>query len=123
LLSTLLEKQDEVLRFSSILGIFPVDIDPIETKVLDKGECGGGEFCTGDSGGCREGEVRGIGPAADGEKSFETAVALLEEVELLEGTVDVVAWVVPRVGGVVFVGVGPGVCEEDLTGLRADVGE
>ena len=65
--------------------------------------------------------MRRVGPATDREEYFETAVALLEEVELFEGAVDVVTRVIPGVGGVVLVSVGPGVSEEDFAGLGAHI--
>ncbi len=51
------------------------------------------------------------------------AVAFLEEEELFEAAVEIGADVVPGIGGIVLVGVRPGVREVDLTGFGTDVGE
>lgn len=89
--------------------VLPVDVDAVETELLEEGDGGGGECGAAGGGGGGGGEVGGVGPAADGEEEFEVAVLALEEVELFEAAVEVGAGVVPGVGGVVFVGVGPGV--------------
>jgi hypothetical protein len=72
---------------------------------------------------CRLREVGGVGPAADGEEDFELAVLLLLQEELLQAAVDVGADIVPRVVGIVLVGVGPGVGEVHFAAFRTDVGE
>lgn len=50
---------------------------------------------------CRR-KVGRVGPSSDGEEGLELAVALLQEEELLNATIDVGARVVPGVGGVVL---------------------
>lgn len=65
-------------------------------------------------GGSWGGKVGAVGPAADGEKDLEVAVAALEEVELLETAVEVGSGVVPAVSLPVDVSVGPGIGQIDL---------
>lgn len=92
-------------------------------------------------GGCRLWKVARVGPAADTEDDLQVAVSLLQEVELFDAAVDVVARVVPGIGGIVLVSVRlllvrceaemkrrvrechPWVCQVHFSRLRPDVGE
>lgn len=107
-LSELCEQLDVVLRLRGIGGVLPIDIQAIEAVVLEQLHGGAREGRAAGGGGCRGGEVGGVGPPADGEEGFEVTVAALEEGELFEAAVEVGAGVVPGVGGVVFVCVGWG---------------
>ena len=91
-----------MLAFSCGFRVFPVDVEAVEAEVGDELDGGLGEGLAAGGGGGWEGEVGGVGPAADGEEDFEVAVALFEEEELLDAAVDVGAGVVPGVGGVVL---------------------
>lgn len=51
LTATLLEEENKVLGFSSILGVFPVDVDTIESQVLHELDGSAGKICS--SGSCR----------------------------------------------------------------------
>lgn len=68
LTATLLKEEDEVLGFSGILGVFPVDVDAVETQVLH--ELDGSTGKIGPSSSCRSwlGKVDGISPASNGEE-------------------------------------------------------
>lgn len=109
LAARLLEEQVEVARLGVVLRVLPVDVEPVEAEVLEQlhGRLGEALAAGGRRGG--RGEVGAVGPAADGEQDLEVAVALLEEVELLDAAVDVGADVVPGVARVVLLDVGPAV--------------
>ena len=119
----LTQQQDKVARLLRVGGVLPVDVEAVEAEVLNEFDSGVGKGLAAAVGGGRDGEVGAVGPAADGEEDLEVAAALLQEEELLDAAVDVGARVVPAVGGVVLVGVGPGVGEVDFSRLGADVGE
>lgn len=73
-------------------------------------------------GASRLGEIRGVGPAPDGEQDFQLPVLLLEQEELLDTAVHIGANVVPRIGGVMLLDVGPGVGQVTAS-IRFDITE
>ena len=95
----------------------------VETEVLEDLDCAARKL--GTTLGCRCGlrKVGGVGPAANRQQDLQLAVALFQEVELLCAAVDIGASVIPGVGRVVLVGVGPGVGKIDLARLRSHVGK
>lgn len=74
--SACFEEQDEVGCFGWVLGVFPIDINAIEPEVLDEFYGGRGEFLSAGCAGGGDGEVGGVGPAADGEEDLQGAVLL-----------------------------------------------
>lgn len=108
-----LEEQDHVGGLGGILGVLPVNINTVEAPVLDERDGRLGKVLAVGVGACSRREVCGPGPAANGKHDLELAVGLLELVELLDAAVDVGADVVPRVVGVVLVGVGVGIARVD----------
>jgi hypothetical protein len=66
-------------------------------------------------------ERRGVCPSTDGKKHLEMTMLLLEKVDRLEISIEVLAFIVPRVTGVVDILVGPQIGEEDFAGIGFDV--
>jgi len=98
------EQLDIVTRLRIVLRVLKVDVEPVEAVVCDERDGALDEAGAACRGRDRAGEaaVLGVGPAADREEDLERAVALFEEVQLLEVAVQVgPARVVPRVGPVV----------------------
>lgn len=91
LTATLLEEENKVLSFSSILGVFPVDINTVETQVLYKLDGAAGKLCSSGSRRSRLGKVDRISPTSNGEESLELPVTLLEKEKLFDTAVNVVA--------------------------------
>jgi hypothetical protein len=73
------------------------NIDSIEAKVCYQLNCRGREFLASCVSAGWDGEVDGVGPAANAEKCLHGAVLLLEEIQLLDATVDIVSGVAPAV--------------------------
>lgn len=89
LTATLLEEENEVLGFSGILGVFPVDINTVETQVLHKLDGAAGEFCSSGSRRSGLGKVDRISPTSNGEESLELPVTLLEKEKLFDTAINV----------------------------------
>jgi len=68
-------------------------------------------------------EIRTIRPPTNRQYDLQFPILLLEQEELLHAAVDIVPDIVPGVGWIAFIGVGPGVCEVDFAGVGAHVGE
>ena len=90
------EQISEALALSGIGRIFEVDIDTVETVVLDKLEGTVNEGCPLASIGDKV-EVTSLGvcPTTDGEGDLEVTVLEFEEVQLLQATIEVVPCVIP----------------------------
>ena len=101
-----LEEEDLVGSVGGAGGVLPIDINTVETPVLQEGDSGVGELLAGSIAGSNSGEVGRPGPATDGEDGLKTTVGLLELEELLDATVGVVAGVAPGVTGVVLLKIG-----------------
>jgi hypothetical protein len=95
----------------------------IKTKVLQNLNGAACKLGTTPSRRSRLRKVGRVRPATDGKEDLQLAVLLLLKIQLLRASIDVGANIVPRVGGVVLVGVRPGVGQIDFASLRADVGE
>ena len=87
---------DHVPVIPSLPGILPVDIDTVETVVLDKLEGTVDEGCPLASIGDKV-EVTSLGvcPTTNGEGDLEVTVLEFEEVQLLQATIEVVPCVIP----------------------------
>lgn len=59
-----------------------------------------------------------VGPSADGENKLEVSVLLLQFVDCLEVSVQILPTVVPRIPRVVNFLIGPGIRQENLAGIR-----
>ena len=90
------EQISEALALSGIGRIFEVDIDTVETVVLDELEGTVNEGCPLASIGDKV-EVTSLGvcPTTDGEGDLEVTVLEFEEVQLLQATIEVVPCVIP----------------------------
>ena len=90
------EQISKALALSGIGRIFEVDIDTVETVVLDKLEGTVNEGCPLASIGDKV-EVTSLGvcPTTDGEGDLEVTVLEFEEVQLLQATIEVVPCVIP----------------------------
>ena len=90
------EQISKALALSGIGRIFEVDIDTVETVVLDKLEGTVDEGCPLASIGDKV-EVTSLGvcPTTNGEGDLEVTVLEFEEVQLLQATIEVVPCVIP----------------------------
>lgn len=88
-------------------GILPIDIDPIQPQILHQGDRTLGELGSALGRPDRSGKMIPIAPATNGQHHFHLSIALLEQEQLLDATVYVRPGVVPRIVGVMLVGVGP----------------
>ena len=90
------EQISEALALSGIGRIFEVDIDTVETVVLDELEGTVDEGCPLASIGDKV-EVTSLGvcPTTNGEGDLEVTVLEFEEVQLLQATIEVVPCVIP----------------------------
>lgn len=61
--------------------------------------------------------MRRVGPSTNGQEDLEIAVALLLQEQLLDAPVDVVSHIVPRVIGIVLVGIRPRIGQENLASI------
>ena len=90
------EQISKALALSGIGRIFEVDIDTVETVVLDELEGTVDEGCPLASIGDKV-EVTSLGvcPTTNGEGDLEVTVLEFEEVKLLQATIEVVPCVIP----------------------------
>lgn len=93
------------------MGVLPIDIDAVKAQIKYKlcsrlSESLSSSFCAGRL--CKVGRVS---PATNGNEHFQFPVLFLEQVELLDAAVGIGTLIIPRVGGVVFIGVSPAVCQ------------
>lgn len=65
--ATLLKEEDEVVGFSGILRVFPVDVDAVETQVFHELDSRTSKLCSSGSRRSWLRKVDGIIPATDGE--------------------------------------------------------
>ena len=113
-----MKETDELLGVLGVGGVLPVDVETVETQVLDERHGRGDERV--DLGlrvraGREAGAVR---PPADGEEGLEITVLLLQEEELFHTAVDIwAAGVVPGVGGIVLLEVGVRIGEVTAEGV------
>jgi hypothetical protein len=99
------------------LRVLPVNVDTIESIILDHVHTTGGKVLS-----CRITSTDriqillcvGIGPAANAKKDFEVAILLLEEAELLQGTVQVLPRVGPRVAWKMNLGIGVVIAQSNV---------
>lgn len=68
-------------------------------------------------------EMRGVGPASNGEDDLQVTMLLLELVDRFEVSVEVLAAIAPRITGVMNVGISPWVGKDDFATVGLDVGE
>jgi len=111
----LVQQQQKLLPLLRVLGILPIYIDPIEAQILDQLDAAIREPLAALGRRGRGIEVLllvGIRPPANREQHLEIAVLPLQQVQLLEVAVEIVALVVPRVAVIVDLDVGPGVGED-----------
>ena len=106
-----------------VLWVLPVDIDTIQAEVFQQLDTASGKGATARLCGCWGGEIAGVSPAANGKEQLQISISLLQQVELLDAAVDVVAGVIPRISLVVLFYVAPTVCQVDFACLGTDVGE
>ena len=100
----------------------PININPIKTQILDKINSRSSKCRTARLRAQRTSEIGRISPSTNRQQNLQIPITLLQQEQLLDAAVDIVPLVIPRVGGIVLVGIGPGIREIDLAG-RAHVGE
>ena len=97
----ILEQTDHLGGLFGTVDVFVIDIETVKAEVGHQLHCGGHELAPLGLGGQHGAKVHPVGPSTNGENSLEVAVGLLEEVQLLDVSIDVGAG-----GGVIVAGVG-----------------
>lgn len=117
------KKRYVTARLFFVLRVFVVDVETIEAVIFKQPN--GGRDKLGPQSGVDDDwvELRGVGPASDGEDDLEMTVLLLELVDRFEVSVKVLAAIVPGITGVMNVGISPWVGKDDFTTVGLDVGE
>jgi hypothetical protein len=104
-----------------VFRVLPVHINTIEAIILDHIHATSSKVLprrVTRTNGIKRLLLVGVRPAPNAEQHLEIAVLLLEQAELLEGAVDVLSRVGPRVTGEVDVGVSIVVAEGDVAVRR-----
>jgi len=95
----------------------------IESHILNKINSRRSEFLPSRIRGSGLREIRTIRPSTNRQYDLQFPILLLEKEKLFHAAVDVVADIVPGIGWIAFIGVGPGVRQIDFAGVGAHVGE
>lgn len=69
----------------------------------------------------RRSKVGRVGPPANGQENLEVTVLLLQEIQLFDTAIDIVASIRPGVTGVMFLNISPRVCHIDFPRFRAHI--
>ncbi len=81
----------------------------IQSKIKNKSSSRVGKSCPTVRSASRASKVGRVRPAADGDQDFQLAMFLLQQEQLLDATVDIVASLIPRVISVVLLDIRPAV--------------
>lgn len=117
------EKSNKVRPLLWGFGILPINVKAIKGKVLEQGNGTLSKLLSALGSRGWNWEVGTVCPTTDRQEDFQVAVTLLVNVQLFQTAVEVVANIVPRISGPVFVGVCPAVGQVDLAALGTDVGK
>jgi hypothetical protein len=92
-----LQEEDKVAGLCVVCWIFPVYIDPIKAPVFHKSDGSARELSTTSiRAGCSR-KVCGVGPASNTKNHFQVAIVLLKDIKLLDTSIGVVSYVIPRI--------------------------
>lgn len=101
----------------------PVDIQPIKPEVLHQIDSRRRKLLSTRISAQRASKVARVSPASNREEDLEIPVLLLQQEELLDASIHVVADIVPRVAGEVLLDVRPGIGQVHLARVCFDVGK
>lgn len=100
----------------------PVDIDPIESQVLEKLHSRSRKLLPTSRGASRACKLLPVRPPSNRQQGFHVPVLLLQQIHLLDAPVNVVPLVIPRIVREMLVRVSVGICQDNLS-RRLDIGE
>lgn len=95
----------------------------IKTKILHQLNGSRSKVSPARRSGCRLGKVRRVRPTTDRQQNLQLAVLLLQQEELLHAAIHISTDVVPGVGIIVLVSVGPSVTQINLSGIWVNIGK
>jgi hypothetical protein len=100
-----------------------VNVETIKPKILDKANRRVHEISTIGFSRQRSREIRRISPPANRKQDLQIAVGFLQEIELLNAAVGIIAAFAPGVIWIVLFKIGVRIGQEDLAGISLEIGE